>query len=259
MTYTTAVEGREPGEPGPEERAPEEFTIDELAARTGATVRTIRFYVEQGLIPPPERRGRMAYYGEQQRMRLELVKQLQDYGYTLTAIGQVLARLPVVASATDIALRTSLLSPWSLPELEVTDHAELERRAGRSLSERDVEVLVAVGALVRDPEGVLKVRPALLSSGLHLVGVELPLDAFAEVAALVEGHMSTLASELIDLLLRQLASRENRNLLGKLSDVLPAVRPLLIQSLVRRFNGAIDRTLTKSVDAFGATPRKETL
>ena len=30
----------------------EEFTIDELAARTGTTVRTIRFYNESGLLPP---------------------------------------------------------------------------------------------------------------------------------------------------------------------------------------------------------------
>ena len=35
----------------------EEFTIDELAARTGTTVRTIRFYSENGLLPPPSAGG----------------------------------------------------------------------------------------------------------------------------------------------------------------------------------------------------------
>ena len=86
----------------------EEFTIDELAARTGTTVRTIRFYNESGLLPPAERRGRLAYYGAPHRIRLELVQQLQQHGYTLAAITKVLARLPEGATAHDLAVRAAL-------------------------------------------------------------------------------------------------------------------------------------------------------
>lgn len=35
------------------------LTVDELAARAGVTVRTIRFYSTRGLLPPP-RSGRAA-------------------------------------------------------------------------------------------------------------------------------------------------------------------------------------------------------
>ena len=42
---------------------PELLTIDELAVSTGMTVRTTRYYDSLGLLPPPVRRGRMAYYG----------------------------------------------------------------------------------------------------------------------------------------------------------------------------------------------------
>ena len=38
------------------------YTVDELAAATGMTVRTTRYYAGLGLLPPPSRRGRMAYY-----------------------------------------------------------------------------------------------------------------------------------------------------------------------------------------------------
>src|SRR3954447_4702107 len=60
-------------------RSGDEFTIDELAARTGMTVRTVRFYATEGLLPAPERRGRVAYYGAPHRMRLELIRTLQEH------------------------------------------------------------------------------------------------------------------------------------------------------------------------------------
>ena len=58
----------------------DEFTIDELAARTGMTVRTVRFYATEGLLPAPQRRGRVAYYNARHRMRLDLIRTLQDHG-----------------------------------------------------------------------------------------------------------------------------------------------------------------------------------
>ena len=82
----------------------DEFTIDELAARTGMTVRTVRFYATEGLLPPPERRGRLAFYGAQHRMRLDLIRTLQEHGYTLAAIEKVLEG--------DLELNTQGLLVW---------------------------------------------------------------------------------------------------------------------------------------------------
>ena len=93
--------------------AVEELTVDELAARTGMTVRTVRFYAAEGLLPAPERRGRVAYYGVQHRMRLELIRELQDHGYTLAAIERVLDRIPLDASAAEFAI-TNPARPLSL-------------------------------------------------------------------------------------------------------------------------------------------------
>src|ERR1700712_4672344 len=90
----------------------DEFTIDELAARTGMTVRTVRFYATEGLLPAPERRGRIAYYGAQHRMRLELIRTLQEHGYTLAAIERVLTRIPVDAAPAEYAVQSAVLAPW---------------------------------------------------------------------------------------------------------------------------------------------------
>jgi DNA-binding transcriptional MerR regulator len=81
------------------------LTVDELAAATGMTVRTTRYYAGLGLLPAPERRGRMAYYGPEHRARLELIRALQDHGFTLAAIEKYLKRLPADASVEDLAVQ----------------------------------------------------------------------------------------------------------------------------------------------------------
>ena len=49
----------------------DDYKSTELAAVTGMTVRTTRYYAGLGLLPPPSRRGRIAYYTEQHRARLQ--------------------------------------------------------------------------------------------------------------------------------------------------------------------------------------------
>ena len=74
------------------------LTVDELSARVGMTVRTLRFYAGRGLIPPPVRRGRVGYYGPEHIARLDLVRELQAHGFTLQAIEGYLDRIPADAT-----------------------------------------------------------------------------------------------------------------------------------------------------------------
>ena len=62
------------------------MTVDELATRAALPVRTIREYQTIGLLPPPERRGRVGIYGAAHLARLELIGRLQDRGYSLAGI-----------------------------------------------------------------------------------------------------------------------------------------------------------------------------
>src|ERR1700759_715085 len=122
----------------------DEVTIDELAARTGLTVRTVRFYATQGLLPPPERRGRVAYYGPGHRLRLELIRSLQDHGYTLAAIERVLARVPLDAEPAESAVQSALLAPWRPDAAEQYARAGVERRVGRRISDEELGYLEQV-------------------------------------------------------------------------------------------------------------------
>jgi len=79
---------------GVTEETPEEFVIDELSRRTGLTVRSLRSYQTQKLLPPPTVRGRTGYYGDQHLARIELIKDLQSQGLKLSSIARMVDRQP---------------------------------------------------------------------------------------------------------------------------------------------------------------------
>src|SRR4051794_23467316 len=68
------------------------MTIQELATRANVTVRTIRYYVEQGVLPPPER-GRPSEYTEEHLERLELIRRLKEQYLPLDEIRSTMQRL----------------------------------------------------------------------------------------------------------------------------------------------------------------------
>jgi DNA-binding transcriptional MerR regulator len=63
-----------------------ELTVDELATRAGLPVRTVREYQTMGLLPSPERRGRVGIYRGAHLARLALIGRLQERGYSLAGI-----------------------------------------------------------------------------------------------------------------------------------------------------------------------------
>ncbi len=56
----------------------EEFLINELARRADVTVRTIRYYQDQGLLSVPITHGRYARYNQSHLQQLELIKKLKE-------------------------------------------------------------------------------------------------------------------------------------------------------------------------------------
>lgn len=69
------------------------ITIDELAERCGVSVRAIRFYITQGLLPGPGSRGKSATYGDEHLVRLRLIRQLSERHVPLAKIQGLLQGL----------------------------------------------------------------------------------------------------------------------------------------------------------------------
>ena len=57
---------------------PASFSLDELSREADVTPRTIRYYIAEGLLPPPETTGRNASYTQDHLDRLLLIGGLKE-------------------------------------------------------------------------------------------------------------------------------------------------------------------------------------
>lgn len=69
------------------------LTIDELARAAEMPVRTIRYYVAEGLVPGPGARGKGANYGDEHLARLLLVRRLAERHVPLAEIRRLVEHL----------------------------------------------------------------------------------------------------------------------------------------------------------------------
>ncbi|MFC7470214.1 MerR family transcriptional regulator [Actinomadura keratinilytica] len=67
-----------------------EYRTAELAKAAGITVRTLRFYRERKLLPPPRREGRIAWYDHHHLARLRTITALLERGHTLGGITELM-------------------------------------------------------------------------------------------------------------------------------------------------------------------------
>ncbi|MCW2857933.1 MAG: MerR family regulatory protein [Marmoricola sp.] len=229
----------------------EVYTVDELASITGMTVRTTRYYAGLGLLPPPSRRGRMAYYSAQHRARLELIRALQDHGFTLAAIEKYLARIPVDASVEDLAVQRAMLTSWKTGGHEVVTRRQLETRAGRKLDDDAIDRLLATLSIERLEDGRFELLPAF-SVGLQVLDLPIPVDSMIAAGEAINRHMVELADELTAVLkdrvlVPYLESPKSEADKLQFEQTMARLRQLTLEAVVSGFQRAANQVITRSL------------
>jgi DNA-binding transcriptional MerR regulator len=231
----------------------EQLTIDQLAERSGVSVRTIRFWSGRGLLPPPQLRGRTGLYGPDHLARLELVCELSALGFSLAAIEAHLDRLPASAGAAELALQRALLTPWVPEAIEDVDRDELDRRAGRPIADDDLAVLADLGVVdVLDGGRVRLHGPGTLGGGVAVLDSGLPLDVWRRAHALIEQHTTALAEDLMkvfqDEVLQPYRDRGRpADERSRLAAALAHLKPITVQGVVTAFGRAVNRAIRERV------------
>jgi DNA-binding transcriptional MerR regulator len=167
--------------------APSGLRVEELAARADLSVDTIRFYQKRRLLPPPERRGRIAWYGPEHVDRLAQIRDLQQRGFSLAIIRRIVsgeldrADEPLAAAVTGA-------SDDDAPSGE--EFLTLDELAARSgVPEALIDSVVREGLLVpRRHEGDARFTTAdveIVAAGLRLLETGLPMP---ELLALARRH-----------------------------------------------------------------------
>src|SRR4051812_27244682 len=122
------------------------MTIDELARRTGMTVRNIRAHQSRGLVPPPEVKGRTGYYGDEHVSRIELIKELQADGFNLESIRKLLEGAGGSSSEV-LNFSRAPRAPVEEEQSEIINADQLAGRGGGGPDEGAVERAGKVGGV----------------------------------------------------------------------------------------------------------------
>jgi DNA-binding transcriptional MerR regulator len=216
------------------------MTIDELARRTGMTVRNIRAHQSRGLIPPPEVVGRTGYYGEDHAARLELIKEMQGDGFNLGAISRLLEGVGD-SSGDVLGFTRAVRAPFEEEEPEILAIEEIAERWGGdpdpSLATR-AERLGLMRSIGGDRYEVLS--PRLLGAGAELAALGIPPRTALEVAAKLRRQSREVARIFIELFVENVwkpfekAGRPNAEW-PRVREALERLRPLASESLLATF------------------------
>ncbi|HEX2057484.1 MAG TPA: MerR family transcriptional regulator [Actinomycetota bacterium] len=176
------------------------YRVDELASRTGVSVDTVRFYQARGLLPQPERSGRVAWYSDDHLATLQRIRDLKDKGFTLASIRRLLAG---DLDAADEALVAAIESPPGKDDASLTLE-ELAERTG--VSPALLQAIEREGLLVprETDDGPVYTQDdvAAVTAGLQLLDAGLPLGELLALAREHDAAMRPVAQRAVDLFVK---------------------------------------------------------
>jgi DNA-binding transcriptional MerR regulator len=176
------------------------YGVDELAERTGMTVRNIRAHQSRRLLHPPRRSGRRSVYDESHVERLQLIQRLQDAGFTLAAV-RALVHAGSEASEVALAWRAEAVAMRFLPGDGIpAGKLAIEKEGMEALLALPgaLEALESFGLVRRVPGGGWQgTHPVLVSAGRRARESGMPSPKVTGVQLMIAEHTATIAESLV--------------------------------------------------------------
>ena len=232
-----------------------EFTIDELARRAGTTTRNIRAHQSRGLLPPPRLAGRVGYYSQEHLDRLQHIAKLQERGFSLASIQDLLDAQQQGLELTEVlGLEVELTRPWVEETPGTVSAAQLagdfpEVDADPSLIDRAVRL----GVIEPEADGGYRVpSPRLYRVGMELCAAGYPLGVVLEQGAALKADMEAIALRFIDYFTRYVwepafAGDPASADIARLIETMQKIRPLGAESVQIFLAQAMDRLVAEAL------------
>lgn len=214
-----------------EGREHREYRMEELAKEAGIPVRTVRFYRERGLISPPRREGRIAWYDDHHLARLRTITGLLERGHTLTGIAD-LAR--TFESGRDVAEVLGLGEPTEETPVRLTPEQLADYFEGETTPE-NLAAALELGYLATDGDEIVHISRRLLEVSSQLVREGVPLATVLAAGRRVREHADALAELFVGVLEGQ----------GGDETEPPQLRPLARAVVDAELSMALDRRLRR--------------
>jgi DNA-binding transcriptional MerR regulator len=224
----------------------EQLTIDELARRTGMTVRNIRAHQSRGLLPPPDVRGRTGYYGPVHISRIGLIRELQADGFKLEAIARL---LDSAGGSSEEVLRftRAVKAPFEDEEPQIISPEELAERYGDA-GDKAPELLrraEKLGILRPLADGNFEeLSPRLGRAASELAALGVSSETALDVAREIRKHADSVAKTFVELFVREVwkpfedQGRPEHDL-PRVREAVERLRPLASDALLAVFQLAM--------------------
>lgn len=206
-----------------------EYRMEELAEEAGITVRTLRFYRERKLIPPPRREGRIAWYDDTHLARLRTISALLERGHTLNGIAELAEAFD---HGRDVGELLGLGEPTEETPVRLSPEELADVFAGQATPE-NLAAALDLGYLGTDGGEIVHISRRLLDVSAALVREGIPLADVLTTARRVRDHAEALADLFAGIVLS-----ENRT-----TEDLTRLRPLAKSVVEAELSMALDRRL----------------
>jgi DNA-binding transcriptional MerR regulator len=228
------------------------LTVEQLAYETGMSVRNIRNHQSRGLLPPPEVRARVGYYGPDHVARLRLIQEMQAEGFKLSAISRLIGEHGADADRF-VGLRQAVTAPFATEAPEVYSREELAEKFGTD-DDKLLGKAQRLGLLVDLGEERFEApSPALIRAAEEVLGMGIELPAALAVIEKLERNAQSSARTFVNLFVDELwkpfddAGRPEEGW-EELIAAIGRLRPLAFDAL----NATFRLTLTTEIEkAFG--------
>ncbi|MBO8199661.1 MerR family transcriptional regulator [Streptomyces smyrnaeus] len=240
------------GAPGEQAGHSREFRAHELAEAAGITARTLRFYRERKLLPPPRREGRIAWYDEHHLARLRSITALLSRGHTLGGIADLLDAFEkgrdVRSAAEVMGLDSTVVTPFSeetpvrLTPEELADYFQGEVTVDNLAASLDL------GYVAIDGDEFVHTSRRLLEGSAELVAKGIPLADVLEAGRELRAQTDEIAATFARLLRSHLLPRERSTDPGELNQLLARVAPVAKQIVEAELGLALDRRVRAELE-----------
>jgi DNA-binding transcriptional MerR regulator len=232
-----------------------EYRIGELARAAGITARTLRYYQERKLLPPPRREGRIAWYSQAHLSRLRVIGQLLDRGHTLGGTGELLSAWEQGFDLAELlGFERAMTAPWS-DEVPVPVTVDtISGLLGGQVTAEELDEAVRLGYIEVLGGRVAYVSRRLLDITTILVREGIPLRAILDAGRELQISLDRLASLFVELVTSHVVDRTGGppppREVARLTETVERLRPVARIVIDAEFARAMDRRARATYSEF---------
>lgn len=217
------------------------------------TVRNIRAHQSRGLLDPPRVVGRTGFYDEEHVARIALIRDLQEEGFNLEAIKQILDRAGN-SSGDLLNFTRSVREPYEDEEPEILEAAEIAATwSDAVVSEQSMKRVEELGLMRSLGDGRYEVlSPKMYAAGVELAELGVPAPEALDTLEVLKERSMAVAEVFIDVFLQQVwepfdRAGRPREEWPRVQEALRKMRPLATDAFVASFQFAMEEASERAI------------